>query len=84
VVCIGRPLSGSPVRQRAGAQVQAKSKKILRGFSGSEGLSQVSPFGRHWASHRAAALAFAVFGRFRPMQPQIPMKSRDFDRQKNV
>jgi hypothetical protein len=83
VVCIGRPLSGSPVRQPAGAQVQAKAKNILRGLSGTESLASFAvrgPLGKP----PSGGGSFFSFCRFRRVRPQIPMKSRDFDGQKNA
>jgi hypothetical protein len=65
VVCIGRPLSGSAVRQPAGAQVQAKAKKILRGFSGTEGSRK---FRRSGAIGQAARVA-AIFPASLPVSP---------------
>jgi hypothetical protein len=61
VVGIGRAI-GSSVRQPGRAQVQQISKKLCAAGSGAERLRrrpQVSPFGRNWASLRAATGHFA-------------------------
>src|SRR5579862_6229593 len=56
VVGIGRAIDSS-VRQPGSARVQDSKENTLRGWSGRRvagSLPQVSPFGRNWASLRAA------------------------------